>query len=131
MVVTELAPAPAPFVAGNAGSVAGLPPSARLQVRALTTVNSLANLSRAWFPPTARLQRRDGSAVQLSELRGKVVALYFSAHWCPPCKGPLLLLIHFLTPCIYPFWQRFHLSQTCAHVHDLETYLRPCLGCML
>jgi nucleoredoxin len=30
--------------------------------------------------------------VGLDALRGKVVAFYFSAHWCPPCQHftPLL-----------------------------------------
>eukprot|EP00435_Cladocopium_sp_Y103_P041250 s559_g11.t1 len=30
------------------------------------------------------LVKKDGSAGDVS---GKVVALYFSAHWCPPCRG--------------------------------------------
>merc|ERR1711871_180814 len=31
--------------------------------------------------------KSDGTLVPASELDGKVVGLYFSAHWCPPCKA--------------------------------------------
>ena len=33
-----------------------------------------------------------GAKLDLSSLKGKVIGLYFSAHWCPPCKQftPLL-----------------------------------------
>ncbi|KAJ7557947.1 hypothetical protein O6H91_04G017400 [Diphasiastrum complanatum] len=30
--------------------------------------------------------RNDGSQVKVESLEGKTVALYFSAHWCPPCQ---------------------------------------------
>lgn len=28
----------------------------------------------------------DGKKVPASQLRGKTIGLYFSAHWCPPCR---------------------------------------------
>lgn len=36
-----------------------------------------------------KLRKPDGSTVAISEALGNksVIALYFSAHWCPPCKG--------------------------------------------
>lgn len=38
------------------------------------------------------LVNKTGEAVPASRLQGKTVAFYFSAHWCPPCRGftPLL-----------------------------------------
>lgn len=31
--------------------------------------------------------RPDGTFVTLTSLEGKSIGLYFSAHWCPPCRG--------------------------------------------
>jgi len=49
-----------------------------------------------WQPPSIWealgdefLSGSEGETVELDELRGagKVIGLYFSAHWCPPCKA--------------------------------------------
>merc|ERR1711976_652648 len=29
----------------------------------------------------------DGNTVAYSSLAGKTIGIYFSAHWCPPCRG--------------------------------------------
>jgi len=48
-----------------------------------------------WTPPTVWealgdefLSGTDGETVEIDEIKkpGKVIGLYFSAHWCPPCK---------------------------------------------
>ena len=33
--------------------------------------------------------KEDGSSITLTSIQGqgKVIALYFSAHWCPPCRN--------------------------------------------
>jgi len=54
-----------------------------------------------WKPPTVwdamgdEFMSGDGETVELSALRGegKVIGLYFSAHWCPPCKAFTPLLV--------------------------------------
>ena len=49
-----------------------------------------------WKPPTfwealgdTFLKGTDGETVEVEELKGegKVIGLYFSAHWCPPCRA--------------------------------------------
>ncbi|MQL80144.1 hypothetical protein Taro_012591 [Colocasia esculenta] len=39
---------------------------------------------------------KDGHKVPVSELVGKNILLYFSAHWCPPCRGftPRLIQVY-------------------------------------
>ncbi|KAK7361848.1 hypothetical protein VNO77_03933 [Canavalia gladiata] len=36
---------------------------------------------------------KDGVKVPVSALKGKIILLYFSAHWCPPCRAFLPKLI--------------------------------------
>ena len=37
----------------------------------------------------AKLLNKEGKTVSLQEVKdsNNVIGLYFSAHWCPPCKG--------------------------------------------
>lgn len=38
---------------------------------------------------------KDGKAVTLDQLKGKIVGVYFSAHWCPPCRAFTPQLVEF------------------------------------
>lgn len=46
-----------------------------------------------WKPPTVAealgesFLGQDGAALDKSAVEGKVLGIYFSAHWCPPCRG--------------------------------------------
>jgi len=46
-----------------------------------------------WNPPSIKeclgtdFLNGDGKTVTLDELAGKNIGIYFSAHWCPPCRG--------------------------------------------
>jgi len=55
--------------------------------------SAVADLAKfPWKPPTlaeclgTEFLSKDGSVVTLESLKGKYLGLYFSAHWCPPCK---------------------------------------------
>ena len=45
-----------------------------------------------WTPKTfadvigTEFMRNDGETVEYDELEGKTLGIYFSAHWCPPCR---------------------------------------------
>lgn len=43
----------------------------------------------------AKLLSQGGATVAASSLKGKTVAIYFSAHWCPPCKAFTPQLVEF------------------------------------
>ena len=48
------------------------------------------------------LVKNDGTEVKTSELstnEGGVVGIYFSAHWCPPCRGFTPRLVDFYKEC--------------------------------
>ncbi|XP_059075688.1 probable nucleoredoxin 1 [Cryptomeria japonica] len=51
-------------------------------IRAAQTLESLLVSDERDFVIT-----NSGGKVPVSELTGKTVGLYFSAHWCPPCRG--------------------------------------------
>lgn len=41
------------------------------------------------------LVNAEGKNVEVSELKGKTIGLYFSAHWCPPCRAFTPKLVEF------------------------------------
>eukprot|EP00756_Hemistasia_phaeocysticola_P004885 Hpha_TRINITY_DN13059_c0_g2::TRINITY_DN13059_c0_g2_i1::g.69024::m.69024/K17609/NXN; nucleoredoxin len=47
------------------------------------------------LPASVVLQDKSGKQHSRDSLRGKVVAFYFSAHWCPPCRNFTPLLANF------------------------------------
>lgn len=46
-----------------------------------------SNFNPVTFFSTRKVIDKDGTAISADSLKGKVVGLYFSAHWCPPCRG--------------------------------------------
>jgi len=63
---------------------------------AKTPATKPAEAAAAWkamFPDG--LIDAEAKAADASKLNGKIVGLYFSAHWCPPCKVFTPLLVDF------------------------------------
>jgi len=60
-----------------------------VQGAAETEVQTSAAEAPAWLGEFFgdKLVKADGSEVSPNELAGKTVGIYFSAHWCPPCRG--------------------------------------------
>jgi thiol-disulfide isomerase/thioredoxin len=44
---------------------------------------------------TDGLEDAQGQKVSLDQLKGKIVGVYFSAHWCPPCRAFTPKLVEF------------------------------------
>ncbi|ESL07573.1 tryparedoxin [Trypanosoma rangeli SC58] len=55
-----------------------------------------------YVPSTVKLVSKSGS-VSPSSLAGKTVFFYFSASWCPPCRG--------FTPVLAELYEKFHDSK--------------------
>lgn len=63
-----------------------------------------------WLPPTLadamgnEFEHNDHTKLTTADLKGKVVGLYFSAHWCPPCKGftPVLADVYKKVQVLHP-----------------------------
>ena len=54
---------------------------------------SQSNQSNSLFPP--KLLDSDGKEVSASVLENKIVGIYFSAQWCPPCRHFTPSLVEF------------------------------------
>jgi len=63
-----------------------------------------------WKPKTftealgEKFQKKDGSIVGTEAIKGKTLGLYFSAHWCPPCRG--------FTPVLAKFYEEYRSSNS-------------------
>ncbi|KEG14700.1 tryparedoxin [Trypanosoma grayi] len=55
-----------------------------------------------FLPSGVKLLSKSGD-VALSSLAGKTVFFYFSASWCPPCRG--------FTPVLLEFYDKYHASK--------------------
>eukprot|EP00796_Vickermania_ingenoplastis_P000801 gene801-442_t len=52
-----------------------------------------------YFPNAKKFVRKDGTEVAMESLAGKLVFFYFSASWCPPCRG--------FTPQLAEFYSKY------------------------
>lgn len=48
-----------------------------------------------WKENVKNLVDASGKPVALDQLKGKIVGIYFSAHWCPPCRAFTPKLVEF------------------------------------
>lgn len=72
------------------------------------------------------LIRRDGTKASPSDLDAvPVVALYFSAHWCPPCRAFTPVLQEFYEVSSHPDSRGRHTS-ACYCQHIVQVALRYC-----
>uniref|UniRef100_A0AC34QVJ2 Thioredoxin domain-containing protein n=1 Tax=Panagrolaimus sp. JU765 TaxID=591449 RepID=A0AC34QVJ2_9BILA len=74
------------------------------------------------------LKRKGGGDVSANDLKGKVVGLYFSAHWCGPCRE--------FTPILKDFYDELSSTNNFEvifltsdnTVEDMESYMKECHG---
>ncbi len=73
----------------------------RFQCLALATISLLTGADMYGSDPSALdglpdiLHDAKGRKVEASTLKGKYIGLYFSAHWCPPCRAFTPSLVQF------------------------------------
>jgi len=77
-------------------ALAALPQLSRSETIVATPVPSTEAGSEVPFPLLpALLENALGEKIASASLHGKTVALYFSAHWCPPCRAFTPSLVEF------------------------------------
>ncbi len=55
-----------------------------------------AGTTKPWYEETfSKLTNAKGDDVPVANLKGKIVGVYFSASWCPPCRGFTPQLVKF------------------------------------
>ena len=61
----------------------------------------MAEEAKGWLEQSfgTELVDAQGKKHQVSELKGKIVGIYFSAHWCPPCRQFTPKLVEFRDAC--------------------------------
>ena len=69
-----------------------------------------------------KLVDAEGNEVELSSLEGKLVALYFSAQWCPPCRAFTPGLVEFRNENADEFQVVFISSDRSAA--DMQKYMK-------
>jgi len=47
--------------------------------------------------PLIKSNKDSSQTIQYADLKGKTIGIYFSAHWCPPCRGFTPILADFYT----------------------------------
>lgn len=76
--------------------------------------------------------RQDGSVVGKDAIAGKTLGIYFSAHWCPPCRGftPVLRNFYSELKARDPNFEIVFVSQDHGQ-HEMMDYFRNDHGCYL
>ena len=71
--------------------------SSLLRCQVSKTKYSSSKMSKVFHLLGESFSNKDGDSIALTSIRGqgKVVAVYFSAHWCPPCRNFTPKLVSF------------------------------------